>query len=481
LKGAAEKLAKNLAVAGRVPMADSAAPFNWLARAFMEYSPLIEVDQLEDQLPLWRWEGSLTFDLVSQNIYYIRSGMRLAWDGIQIAPGDLKLLATLGGLLINERLVAPQNSQDAALRLHLLGPDVLLLVVDDSLRSRQEGRLNGALAELNALGSGLLSDSLGLAVGSYRTLLRVLTEGPDNSHPAALQAICRLAMLDGMEPAEKALYVDSLSTALSRNCAIRRAILLTPDPDFGNRVREWASQALIEVDVVADSKSFEKAAGAVPTPVIALVHTQFGKSLKEKNNVAKRSGLRTAYIGPDEKRKEIELEGGPAFEFLAVPATPKFLGSFILGSDQPKIVPEALSRLLEVLAEIPAAAIAPRRGEIAENLNNVLGKLDGELRLAAIGQLARLGDFRSFSVLINSARSSEMDPATREAAMKAIGDIARRTGKLPDQTVIEALFDLAKADSPVSSQAISALGLLPRSPQEAWKAFVRIYPQPQAR
>ncbi len=114
-------------------------------------------------------------------------------------------------------------------------------------------------------------------------------------------------------------------------------------------------------------------------------------------------------------------------------------------------------------------------------LDTIAAKMDGNLRSAAIGQLARLGDYRSYTTLLKLARSDELDASVRIAALAAIGAIGRRSVVLPDSSLMDAIAGLTSGDSPVAWQAVQTLGLLPTLPEDAYRHFHKVYPQPQVR
>jgi len=473
----AMKLVNGLAQRYGVPVESDVHTFNWIARAFLENSSNLEVDPTAKQLPLWSWsEKSKTVEaqMVPRALYSIRMGLIYVKYGLELQPGDRKLMTTAANLLIQHCIVGGEGASGARLNLYTLGPDVLLAVIDESLGKGKEPRLQKALEILKGFGPIDTVDGPSVYARGEGIMMKVIWRGNERARLAAFQSMLSLGMINGLKPLGKKLFSEAFAGVLYKCAGVRRVILVASSQDFGKGIGEDLATGGITLDVATSEKQFRKLLGKVPGPEAILVYTEIGRKRGRMYKLAQETGYRAIYIGPGEKRKQMDIDDEGPFEFITLPTTPEYMASFILGKGKPRLSTENLAMMVGFLGQLPEKAISNNRRQIAGVLDEVLIKTEGELRVAVIAQLARLGDLRSYTKLIRLAATVEADGVTRMVALRAIGLISRRLGEKPDSAVIDRIIKLTDGKSKIAEQARRTLGLIPFDENETWQAFVKV-------
>jgi len=478
LKRAALKLAADIAKIYRVPVADEVAPFEWLARACLEGAPMMEIDALAKEFPMWSWskeQKTVVATMVPRPIYLIRTGLKTVRFGLERAPGDKKLLGTMAQLLVEQCLAGGEGASQAAQKLFALGPDVLLMVVDECIRKGPTARLEKALDLLAGFGPVSTVDGPAVGARGAGVLLKAVWHGSSHARIRALQCLCCLGMVSGLDPMGAKLFSEAVAGELAKRAGLRRSIIITRDKEFGRHMAVRLAKSAIALDVATSAAEFQNALELIPSPDVILVHAEMGRGRKKMYALASGTGLRTVYIGSEETRKKMDIDGEGPFEYISLPTTTEYMAGVILGKDKPKVDPQNLALVLQLLAQLPADVVLDRRRDIAGVLNLALARTEGDLRLAIIAQLNRLGDLRSYPKLMKLAGSDEADGATRIVALRAIGLISRRTGQKPDTAVLGRIVELTKGSSDLAEQARRTLGLVPMDANDTWRTFNEIF------
>ena len=452
---------------------------------------------------VWTWDAGasefrnkLTYDLVPNYLYYPAIGVRVALDGLELAPDDEGLQALMVAMVtvqmtrcnkvssddlsarLGDDMVTDAMKEDAADRLKSLrqrwpllcrmaGPGVVGRGVELALEA---GEGPAALQLVKVLGakSGLTADEGGDA------LLTALDAGDKRvRYHAAVEAVRHAPLGDFGEP-EKVMKV--MSAAL-KGAAAKTALLVVNDLNVRNKLAFLIrNEGLTTIGCEAVPSRINKSLNLQPSVDIIFLTADVSSARYDRVHTLLKEDVRTQSV------PLYVVAGGEAVDVASYSGIAGVLTPGQVRADKISSIlkqevleerkaagaaksEELLMRALQALEPVPLKATDYPLTMVEPALLDSLRGYSEELEKVALRVLANIGSYDAVQPIGKIVGEPDSSTELKVQACRTVATILRRSGKAAPRKTVgilkNALEEGAKELKEAAAEALGAAGLEP--------------------
>ena len=442
-----------------------------LGELYYYESPEVQPGYFEPPVPLWRWDAekqAIVSLEVSRRDFYLEHCKQACYDGLAVAPGDVRLNELLVSIyFVEKKEKGEEADEELASRIALLlagGGKAALL---GSLRRQlQDDRPALALDVITVLrpvlaGKGLRGPEAGLA---GNPLIQALDFPDQVLNFYAAETLAEAACVTPFQLQER--VVPYLSWGLLWGVGVKTALVASEDAELRNAFQGHLRAMGYTVQGVAGLGEAAVASLGLPTPGLVVADAELMADLSPLllADARTRFACRVA-VGPAES--EVQAPEGQAELTVPRNITEAELGKVLDELMEKAGVHTRLSVEKEAVAGMAAAALATLSsgvtvfdvGEASAALLLVMDSEDEAVRLAVLKAVGNTRDPAALLPLLEMGADTSRDETTRLAALDAVRVVLgsmSSAGKEVYDTLVGLLEDESEVVRQAGARALSA-------------------------